>query len=42
MKASRLSFDNMIDINARTGMISVKGKRMALMSTEALGLLRRI
>lgn len=41
MKASRLSFDNMIDINARTGMISVKGKRMALMSTEALGLLRR-
>jgi predicted hydrocarbon binding protein len=41
MKAQQLTFQNLIDINPRTGMISFHSKRMALMSTEALGILRR-
>lgn len=34
-------FQNLIDINPRTGIISFHSQRMALMSTEALGILRR-
>lgn len=41
MKAQQLMFQNLIDINPRSGMITFHSKRMALMSTEALGILRR-
>ncbi|WP_026702055.1 XylR N-terminal domain-containing protein [Salibacterium aidingense] len=41
MKAHQLFFENLIDINPRTGMITFNNKRMALVSVEALGLLRR-
>jgi PucR family transcriptional regulator, purine catabolism regulatory protein len=41
MKAYQLLFDKLIDINPRTGMIKFNGKRMTLVSVEALGILRR-
>ncbi|SDH15301.1 V4R domain-containing protein [Alteribacillus persepolensis] len=41
MRANQLLFDNLMDINPRTGMITFNHKRMALVSVEALGLLRR-
>ncbi|MEH7237682.1 XylR N-terminal domain-containing protein [Bacillus sp. JJ1562] len=41
MKAHHLLFQNSIDINPRMGTIKLNDKRMALMSVEALGLLRR-
>ncbi|MGY4689461.1 XylR N-terminal domain-containing protein [Salibacterium sp. K-3] len=41
MKAHHMLFDTLIDINPRTGMIMFNNKRMALVSVEALGLLRR-
>ncbi|WP_158738097.1 XylR N-terminal domain-containing protein [Alteribacillus sp. YIM 98480] len=41
MRAHQLLFDNLIDINPRTGMITFNQKRMALVSVEGLGLLRR-
>lgn len=41
MKAHHLLFDNVIDINPRTGTIKFSDRRMALMSVEALGILRR-
>ncbi|WP_042348431.1 XylR N-terminal domain-containing protein [Bacillus massiliigorillae] len=41
MKAHHLVFNNSIDINPRLGTILLNEKRMALMSVEALGLLRR-
>ncbi|WP_240377568.1 XylR N-terminal domain-containing protein [Bacillus piscicola] len=41
MKAHQLTFDNLIDINPRTGMITFNHERMALVSSKALGLLRR-
>jgi sugar diacid utilization regulator len=41
MKAHLLQFHNLIDINPRTGIIQLHNRRMALNSTEALGILRR-
>ncbi|MFD1707247.1 XylR N-terminal domain-containing protein [Siminovitchia sediminis] len=41
MKASQLVFDNLLETNPRTGMITFNHKRMVLVSVEALGLLRR-
>ncbi|WHY71796.1 XylR N-terminal domain-containing protein [Fictibacillus enclensis] len=41
MKPYQLLFENLIDINPRTGMIKFNNKRMALFSVEALGFLRR-
>ncbi|ATY85316.1 hypothetical protein CVV65_10600 [Kyrpidia spormannii] len=41
MKAQSLVFEHVIDIHPRTGQITMNGRRMALMSTEALGILRR-
>ncbi|WP_313428616.1 XylR N-terminal domain-containing protein [Siminovitchia terrae] len=41
MKASQLFFDNLLETNPRTGMITFNHKRMVLVSVEALGLLRR-
>jgi len=40
-KASRLLFENLIDINRRTGTITLDKKRMLLISAEAMGVLRR-
>lgn len=41
MKSYQLLFENLIDINPRTGIIKFNDKRMALFSVEALGILRR-
>lgn len=41
MKANELVFDNLIDVDPRSGMIKMNNRRMTLMSVEALGLLRR-
>jgi len=41
MKGHRLLFENLIDINPRTGIIKMNHRRMALMSVDALGILRR-
>ncbi|MFT4413688.1 XylR N-terminal domain-containing protein [Fredinandcohnia humi] len=41
MKAHHLHFQNLVDINPRTGTIMLHDKRMVLMSVEALGILRR-
>jgi purine catabolism regulator len=41
MKAHHLLFDNLIDINPRTGVIKFSDRRMTLVSVEALGILRR-
>lgn len=41
MKAHQLQFQNLIDINPRTGIIKLHAQRMVLNSTEALGILRR-
>ncbi|WP_017728834.1 XylR N-terminal domain-containing protein [Halalkalibacterium ligniniphilum] len=41
MKAHHLLFQNSIDINPRMGTIKLNDKRMALISVEALGYLRR-
>ncbi|SFI78560.1 XylR N-terminal domain-containing protein [Thermoflavimicrobium dichotomicum] len=41
MKAHQLLFQNVIDINPRTGIIKLHSLRMALVSTEAMGILRR-
>lgn len=41
IKAHHLLFQNLIDINPRIGTIKLNDQRMALMSVEALGLLRR-
>ncbi|WP_216827407.1 XylR N-terminal domain-containing protein [Alkalihalobacterium elongatum] len=41
MKAHHLLFQNSIDVNPRMGTIKLNEKRMALMSVEALGFLRR-
>ena len=41
IKAHHLLFDNAIDINPRLGTITLNEKRMALLSVEALGLLRK-
>lgn len=41
MKAHQLQFQNLIDINPRTGNIRLHSLRMILSSTEALGILRR-
>ncbi|MGE7686770.1 XylR N-terminal domain-containing protein [Peribacillus simplex] len=40
MKANQLLLQNLIDINPRTGVIKLHDKRMALISVEALGILR--
>ncbi|PLT33521.1 XylR N-terminal domain-containing protein [Bacillus sp. V5-8f] len=41
MKAHKLQFDRLIDTNPRTGVIKFSDRRMALVSVEALGILRR-
>jgi PucR family transcriptional regulator, purine catabolism regulatory protein len=41
MKAHHLLFEKLIDINPRTGTIMFDDRRMALVSVEALGILRR-
>ncbi|MFS0643640.1 XylR N-terminal domain-containing protein [Siminovitchia sp. 179-K 8D1 HS] len=41
MKASQLLFDNLIETDPRTGIITFNQKRSVLVSVEALGLLRR-
>ncbi|WP_085524513.1 XylR N-terminal domain-containing protein [Tuberibacillus sp. Marseille-P3662] len=41
MKAHHLSLEQLMDVNPRTGIIQINNKRMALMSVEALGILRR-
>lgn len=41
MKAHQLLFQNLIDINPRSGMMKLHSRRMALISTKALGILRR-
>ncbi|ADG05703.1 XylR N-terminal domain-containing protein [Kyrpidia tusciae] len=41
MKARQLLLDQLLEINPRTGIITLNGSRMALMETSALGLLRR-
>ena len=41
MKANRLMFDRLVDISPRTGIIKFNEKRMMLVSTEAMGFLRR-
>ncbi|VEF46821.1 putative PucR family transcriptional regulator [Bacillus freudenreichii] len=41
MRASQLLFDDLLETNPRTGMITFNQKRMVLVSAEALGLLRR-
>ena len=40
MNANKLLLDNILDINPRTGTIEMHEKRMVLMSTNALGILR--
>ncbi|RHW39481.1 hypothetical protein D1B33_01150 [Lysinibacillus yapensis] len=41
MKANKLVFDHLVDINPRTGVIKFNGKRMGLIATESIGFLRR-
>ncbi|KIL80273.1 XylR N-terminal domain-containing protein [Bacillus badius] len=41
MKSYQLLFDNLIDVNPRTGEIKFSDRRMALVPVEALGILRR-
>lgn len=41
MKANQLLFDNLIDVNPRTGVISFNQERIALVSVKALGILRK-
>ncbi|WP_196426946.1 XylR N-terminal domain-containing protein [Paenibacillus validus] len=41
VKASRLLFENIIDIDRRTGILTLDSKRMLLISAEAMGILRR-
>lgn len=40
MKASQLVLQNLLEVNAKTGIIHLQDKRMILMSVEALGILR--
>ena len=40
MKANQLLLQNLLDVNPRTGVIKLHDKRMALISVEALGILR--
>ncbi|MDA3130302.1 XylR N-terminal domain-containing protein [Aliibacillus thermotolerans] len=41
MKAHQLRFDNLIDINHRSGIITFNQERMTLVSVKALGILRQ-
>ncbi|MFB4165347.1 XylR N-terminal domain-containing protein [Alteribacillus sp. JSM 102045] len=41
MKANRLMLNDLMEVNPRTGVITLNNKRMALMSVQALGILRR-
>ncbi|MEK4030495.1 XylR N-terminal domain-containing protein [Pseudobacillus sp. FSL P4-0506] len=41
MKSYQLLFENLIDVNPRTGEIKFSDRRMALVPVEALGILRR-
>lgn len=41
LKANKLVFDHVVDINPRTGVIKINNKRMLLAPVDAFGYLRK-